>query len=456
MDLKWLLVRRIALIALACLSAGTALALYETARSARQRNVDLAEAVVRQLDLQLWRIGSALDIPKRFPDWELVTSYALQPGQCVGFSSSDPSHRRSSCSGIDTLSARVPDWFVSAYHFVIRADLSVSKPISHRGIAHGMVSVETAPAALAAQAWETIAPLFTFAATLVALLCLATYFAIDRALKPTQEILAGLNRLAEGNLACRLPGFRLAELDRISEVFNALAGELSKATSERAELARRLVDTQEQERRHIARELHDEIAQKLAALNAMAACIRRSAQADAPGLADEARGLESMTTDLMVQLRRTLTYLRPQEIDDLGLLQSLKALVEQHNESARGATHYSIETKGEVEQLKAETSAHVYRIVQEALTNASKHANARHVKVLLSKLADRGQERIRLSVEDDGAGGGAAEKPSALAGSGLIGMRERVAALSGKFAAGPLPAGGFGLQVEFPTLQQGA
>ncbi len=106
--------------------------------------------------------------------------------------------------------------------------------------------------------------------------------------------------------------------------------------------------------------------------------------------------------------------------------------------------------------LRAETSAHVYRIVQEALTNASKHANARKVQVLLSQIADAYHETIKLSVVDDGAGPSPDDKPSPPAGSGMIGMRERVVALSGKFAAGPLPNGGFGLQVEFPTLQRGA
>jgi signal transduction histidine kinase len=94
--------------------------------------------------------------------------------------------------------------------------------------------------------------------------------------------------------------------------------------------------------------------------------------------------------------------------------------------------------------------------VQEALTNASKHANARNVWVSLSQHADRDHERIRLSVADDGTGPSAIGKPLILAGAGLIGMRERVAALSGKFAAGPLPSGGFGLQVEFLTSQQAA
>jgi signal transduction histidine kinase len=108
-----------------------------------------------------------------------------------------------------------------------------------------------------------------------------------------------------------------------------------------------------------------------------------------------------------------------------------------------------------MEHLRVETSAHVYRIIQEALTNASKHADARHVQVKLCQSDDAEGEKIRLSVFDDGIGSKPADKASPLSGAGLIGMRERVLALSGTFDAGPLPRGGFGLRVEFPTLQQG-
>lgn len=456
MDLKWLLVRRITLVALACFLAGSALALYKTAREARQHNVALVDMVARQLDLQLSRIDRSADIPARFPDWDVVTSFTLQPGQCVQLVGIDGTIQRSSCAGIDAAASATPSWFAEAYRFLIGGGLSTARPIAYRGAPQGTIVVTHDPVAAAARAWATIAPLLGFSAAFVAALCLVTYAVIDRALRPTQDILAGLNRLARGDLACRLPAFRLTELNRISEVFNTLCEDLGKATAERAELARRLVDTQEQERRHIARELHDEIAQKLSALNALAACIRTSAQHGAPGLVGEARELERTASGLMVSLRRTLTYLRPQEIDDLGLIQSLEALVARHNESARGRTSYSIETAGEVEQLTAETSAHVYRIVQEALTNASRHANARNVKVLLSQLADAGRERITLSVVDDGAGPPPDDRASPTPGSGMIGMRERVIALSGKFSAGPLPGGGFGLQVEFPTAQQGA
>jgi two-component system sensor histidine kinase UhpB len=456
MDLKWLLVRRITLVALACFLTGSGLALYMAAHDAKERNVTLVELAGRQLDLQLSRIERSTDIPKRFPDWDLVSSYALQPGQCVEFYGADTDRNRSSCAGFDARSASAPQWFSNAYRLFINGHLTASRSLIYRNADQGTIVAVFDPLATAEQAWATIAPLLGLSALLVTALCFVTYLVVDRALLPARDILAGLNRLARGDLTCRLPAFRLTELNRISEVFNAVSEELEKATSERTELARRLVDMQEQERRHIARELHDEIAQKLAALNALAACIRRSAETDAHPLVRETRDLEKMASGLMIALRRTLTYLRPQEIDDLGLVQSLKALVEEHNQSAAGRTAYSIETIGEVEQLRAETSAHVYRLVQEALTNASKHANARNVRVSLSQHADRDQDRIRLSVVDDGTGPSANGKPPLLAGAGLIGMRERVAALSGKFTAGPLPNGGFGLQVEFPASQQGA
>lgn len=456
MDLKWLLVRRITLVALACFLTGSGLALYVTAREAKQQNASLVDLAARQLDLQLTRIERGTDVPKRFPDWDLVSSYALEPGQCIEFRGTDTSRDRSSCAGFDGGSISAPQWFFRFHRWLIADNLTTTRPLAHRGDLQGTIVATFDPVATAARAWGTIAPLLGLSAVLVAALCLVSYLVVHRALLPAKDILSGLNRLAHGDLACRLPPFRLTELNRISEVFNSVTEQLGKATSERAELARRLVDMQEQERRHIARELHDEIAQKLAAMNALAACIRRSAQIDAPALVDEARALEQMASVLMVSLRRTLTYLRPQEIDDLGLVPSLRALVEQHNETARGRTTYSIETAGEIEKLRAETSAHVYRIVQEALTNASKHANARNVRVSLTQHADVHNARISLSVVDDGSGPSAVTKARSLAGAGLIGMRERVAALSGKFAAGPLPSGGFGLEVEFPTSQQGA
>jgi signal transduction histidine kinase len=456
MDLKWLLVRRITLVALACFVAGSGLALYFSSRDARWQNEVLAELASRQMDLQLSRIERATDIPKRFPDWDLVSNYALAPGQCVAFQSVDPARNRSSCSGLGANAAAAPTWFAEAHRHLVNAHLSVSRPLIYRGAAQGVISVSFDPAATSGRVWATIAPLLGLSALLVGALCLVTYLVVERSLRPAADILSGLNKLAEGDLKVRLPSFELAELNRISEVFNSVTEDLEKATAERAEFAHRLVDMQEQERRHLARELHDEIAQRLAAIRALSACVRTSAQSEAPQLVGEARELETMAANLMVALRRTLSYLRPQEIDDLGLVPSLKALVEQHNESARGQTVFSIEATHELDSLQSETSAHIYRIVQEALTNASKHARAKTVMVSLTEHVESVRRHIRLSVTDDGVGGQAEGNTGPSSGSGMIGMRERVRALSGTITAGPLPAGGFGLHIEFPSSPQGA
>lgn len=456
MDLKWLLVRRITLVALACFVAGSAFALLSVARDAKRQNVELVEAASRQLELQLSRIDRSTDLPARFPDWELVSSYALQPGQCIEYRSDDLARHRSSCAGNDDRSGRSPRWFAEAHRWLLSNQLAEEMSLYYRGSKRGTIVAEFDAAAIAGRTWNTVVPLLTLSALLVGALCIMTYFVVDRALLPTQDIMTGLNRLAQGDLSLRLPPFRLSELNRISEVFNAVANELQRASSERAEFARRLVDMQEEERRHIARELHDDIAQQLAALNAQAACIRRCAQEDRKTLVVEARKLEKMTSGVMVSLRQTLAYLRPQEIDDLGLVQSLKSLVDRHNEKAHGNTAFRIEFAGDVSRLRAETNAHVYRIVQEALNNAAKHANARNVRVRLAQHFEKAENQIKLSVIDDGAGASAAPQLSVQNGMGLIGMRERVLALSGKYAAGPLPAGGFGLQVEFPISQRGA
>lgn len=456
MDLKWLLVRRISLVALACFIAGSTLAVTQTAREAWQQNKTLVEVSAQQLDLQLSRIARSTDVPERFPDWSVVTNYALRSGQCVEFHDVHGATQRSSCAGVDSSAATAPHWFFAGYKALVNERLTVKQNVEYRGVRRGTIVASYDPIATSANAWATIAPLLGLSAALVTILCLVTYVVVDRALRPAKEILEGLNRMAKGDLTSRLPAFRLSELDRISEVFNTLSEELSKATADRASLARRLVDAQERERRHIARELHDEIAQKLAGLNAIAACVRTSAHSNAPSLADEVKQLEKMASGLMVAVRQTLAYLRPQGIDDVGLVQSLRHLIDAHNKSAKGATQYTIQAEVGVDHLEAETSAHVYRIVQEALNNASKHANASHVRVSLSRVSETSRDKITLSVIDDGLGCDRSEKPPKTHGFGLIGMKERVAALSGKLVAGPLPAGGFGLQVEFPTFQSGA
>lgn len=214
------------------------------------------------------------------------------------------------------------------------------------------------------------------------------------------------------------------------------------------------MDAQERERAHIARELHDDVAQRLAALSVAARSIRKSVGAVTPAVAKECNEFVEMGTGTLRALRETLVLLRPPEIDELGLLASLQELVDAQNRVAAGAPAISFQREGDFDGLPAETAAHTYRILQEGLTNALRHAGAKRVDVWLKSVSaplPGGDRRIELTISDDGEGPGSDWGSARPGGVGLVGIRERVFALSGDFHAGPRETGGFELRVGFPA-----
>jgi two-component system sensor histidine kinase UhpB len=430
LDLKTALTLRVIAVASACFLAAVAFAVYSTARDVRAGNANVADLVARQLQVQLFRIGANIEAPKQFPDWEPVIGYVQSAGQCIHFIKPD-GNRRSSCIGVSGSTGAAPVWFshLSGWAGIARAD--IARPISARGKTYGTLLVQMEPTVVLAMIWKDISGLLGLAALLVGLTCLLQYVAISRALQPTSDILAGLDRLARGDLSCRLPDFRLIELQRISDVFNDLAVSLERTTRERCALAGRLVNGQEQERHHLARELHDELAQTLSAMNASAASIKLTAASQCPALVAEADNLSLMTMTVMRSLRSTLRALRPPEIDDLGLEACLRALASDHERRAGGKLKINLDLDADLKGVPATGTAHLYRIVQEGLTNVSKHANASRATIALGLQAMSGRQWLSLTIEDDGSGtfdhGVAAE-----GGFGLIGMRERAMALGGQ------------------------
>ncbi|RXF72984.1 sensor histidine kinase [Hansschlegelia zhihuaiae] len=456
LDLKWTLVRRIVVMALLCVTGGAGFALHDVAVEAGRQNQEVAVAVERHLSVQLIRIGRGLDLIERFPDWDAVLKFALRPGQCVQLIGAEGEVRNSSCAGIDERAPTAPPWFERVYRALFFDRSLAERTVLYRGEPKGLIRATIDPATVAERAWSDLSRMLGLWAMMIGALCALVYFVVDHALRPTAGILAGINRVAEGDLSTRLPAFRLRELQRISQVFNDLTQKLQATTSDRAEFARKLVDAQERERRLIARELHDDVAQRLTALNCLARSIGKSVGAAAPEASRESDELVAMASGAMRSLRDTLTYLRPPEIDDLGLVSSLQELVAGHDRQAPGATRFTFRSEGAFEDVPAEACAHIYRIIQEGLNNASRHAGADNVAVTLSEGAagpsgDRGSGRIHLLIADDGVGSGREPGRGPLAGVGLIGMRERVYALSGEFSAGPGPDRGFELRVSFPV-----
>lgn len=205
-----------------------------------------------------------------------------------------------------------------------------------------------------------------------------------------------------------------------------------RAEHERKQLMRQLITAQEDERRRISRELHDNLGQYLAALILGLESLSKAAQLPARAQ-DDLRYLKELTTRFEQEVHRFASELRPTTLDDLGLHAALSNWVEEWTKNNQHNVSVDFHCTGfddHQRRLSPEIEAALYRVVQEAFTNVLKHAAAQHVSVIL----ERGPDYVRLIVEDDGKGFDVDALMTASAPKrrlGLSGMRERVDLLGG-------------------------
>ena len=196
--------------------------------------------------------------------------------------------------------------------------------------------------------------------------------------------------------------------------------ERRRAEGERArtELLARLVFAQEDERRRIAREMHDQFGEQLTALGRSIGVLKEST-AGRPELAAQVRTLETIAQQLDRDVDSLVWELRPTALDDLGLRAALDNYI--HNWSARVSIPVELHSSGLLDdRLPSEAETTLYRIAQEALTNVARHARATRVDVILERQGDA----VLLIVEDNGVGFDA-DRAAAPGGFGLLGMHER-------------------------------
>jgi len=457
-DLKWSLTVRIILIAWLCFAAASAWAIYSAFQDASSMNRKTADAIAQLLEVQLFRISADLEPRTNFPDWSTLIDQVTTAGQCVRYLAPGGQLKRSDCLGMEASQSFLQDWYSALIAALVAETPEVRRALAFNGKAEGTVSVTMSPAALARRTWSEVSKLLGLTFATVVAMSTLVYSVIARALAPTQTILDGLDRLASGDLRCRLPEFDLIELHHIAHVFNGLASRLEHTRHENLLLARKLVDAQEQERLSIARELHDELAQNLSGMSAIAASIRAAAGTASPALAAEAALLSATLAKVMRAVRTTLTNLRPQELDDLGLEPSLRGLIASFEARRPGGPRVSLLVDGDLTLLSPTASGHVFRIVQEALTNIGKHASANEARVCLAFLprsaVDAEPERLEILIEDDGVGSSSAQ-PADEARFGLVGMRERALALGGEISARADPEAGFRIRVVIPIDRSG-
>ncbi|WFU76319.1 HAMP domain-containing sensor histidine kinase [Bradyrhizobium sp. CB2312] len=440
-DLKVRLTLRVAAISAACFAAISAYFLITADRAAHARIDSIAGIVAKSLELQQGKTQWVAAPRADFPNLDPVAAYVMTPGLCLAVRGTSGDMLQRFCSGVPPATPP-PQAFTAFYRSLFDPGREAARPVVVRGAKLGDAVVWLDPAVQTAEAWHEAGRLMLALAIALPLLCVLVYAALARALRPTRMIRTGLEQVAAGDLTARLPPFDLAELSAIRDVFNHLAESLDTALAERNELTRKLIALQDEERRHLARELHDEFGQSLAAIRALASSARQTAAQDCPALLSECDGIARTATGMMETLRGALFRLRPPDVEELGLVASLEGLVAGWNGRSRGETRFAIRFDGTFETLPATISANLYRIVQEALTNAAKHAGATKVSLELTMRTDE----IALAIDDDGR----SADPAGKSGMGLLGMRERVAALRGRLSFEPGPNGGSALRVVIP------
>lgn len=214
-------------------------------------------------------------------------------------------------------------------------------------------------------------------------------------------------------------------------------------------LAKHMDEVQEAERRHLARELHDELGQCLTAIKTDAVLIRNRTEKSEPKVFNSAQAIIDIASHIYDVVHNMITRLRPSPLDDLGLVPTLEESISvwQQRESQ---IHFSLKTEGNLENFNETINMTVFRVVQEAITNAVRHAEAEQIKVSVS-VTDAGEnDLLKISIVDDGKGMVVRDFHSDV-DFGLLGMRERAHSLGGEFDLQSEPGKGVAITVTLPV-----
>lgn len=335
-----------------------------------------------------------------------------------------------------------PDWFMA---LVAPSPERRAVPIIAHRHKIGVAQIIGAPQDEVAEVWEDTTALATIALVANLLVIATLYVAFGRILEPLTRLASGFDDLEQGEFSTRIKAPGTREFAEIVNRFNHLAETLGEANAENRRLNQRLVGLQDEERRAIALDLHDEFGP---CFFGMSACLR-ALKADLP--ADDARAMEQLKAmeeilDRMRIANRALLHsLRPMAMGHVPLKEIMTLLVADFSR-LNPQISMDLDAQGLAPSYGEAIDLTVYRCVQESLTNAIRHSGAAAVRIRLRETGASGARELSLVVEDEGRGVGR----DAHEGFGLKGMRERIGALGGSWSIGERPGGGALLRMSLP------
>ncbi|MDA9468047.1 histidine kinase [Bradyrhizobium sp. CCBAU 53415] len=315
----------------------------------------------------------------------------------------------------------VPQWFID--HLAV-PDMDAASPVMIDDRRVGDIVLLQDMSADLFEKWIGFVALTSLVAALMVLTGAIAYVLAGSILRPLQDLSRGLTRIRQGDYTRPIPVGGPPEIRQGCEEANALAATLAQLSQDNRRLMHRLVSLQDDERRDLARELHDELGPLLFSIRAGTIALVAAAPPEGH-FGNSGQDLLQSVEALQQTNRRILDRLRPLYIEELGLSTSVQTLLRNFR---RQAPHIILTDTidADLNVIDGPLAQTVYRVIQEALTNVRRHANAgnAHVRATVAS------EMLVIEISDDG-GGFPADN---VFGRGLTGMHERVRALSGSLS----------------------
>ena len=438
-SLRKQIVYRILISSLCMLILGGALALWQ-ARKAVDKEVDASIHLALQLitlgidNRPIFQQGDELSHFRALQQTRHLSIQLQKPdGQLIHFAGDEqPSHPEKS----------PPTWFVK----LVKGDYpTVEHQLKTKEGKVLTLLIQAQPLDEITEVWQETVTFFSSILLLTLLTFIAVNLAFNKSLKSIAIIVKALRGIEEGHYHQPLPLFAIEEFDSIAKAINHLMIELDKTRHENRALMQHSLAIQEEERQHLAQELHDELGQSLTAIKVMAVTAPHQ-KADIHKIS---RSIVDICNHLMVVVRSMMQELHPLVLTELGLKATLDDLV-QHWSERNPALELTIDCDEQVDSIDKSIAIQVFRVIQECLTNVVRHANAQQVSITLTltlALSDTTKAALLLKVQDDGQGCDLKTIPR---GFGLLGMKERIKSLNGEIVFASHIGQGMTISAEIP------
>src|SRR5581483_346824 len=380
---------------------------YENAQGVRS-----AQRVAEALNAALTTVGNPQQALDAFAE-------ALGTSETIEFVRSGTAPDRAVLRVHD---GNVPDWFIALLKI---PQLGAAYPVRIGTVHAGDIVFNPDLSADIFEKWVGFLAIVSSGSVLMLLAGLSAWFTTGTALRPLAQLGAGLTRMRNGDYDTAIPMAGPPEIRKSCGEANQLAATLKRLSRDNRELLRKLVSVQDDERRELARELHDEMGPLLFAIRANATALSETASGGAGEPGSPAESILGAAEALQHANRRILEGLSPLYVAELGLDESIRTLLRSAQAQAPNvALTSTIDSRlNELDGLLSQTT---YRVIQEGVTNVLRHAWATAIDV--AARIDAGQVAIEIS--DDGVG----LPERANFGRGLTGMHERVRALNGSLS----------------------